>query len=114
MFYAIGLETGLVYAVANSRAEVLRMLSQEFPTTKPKECNMKTSTAIIKQILPEAIKITWRSKKMKNGKNPTRREKQHLQSLRLNGNNWLIVKKMSGEWLIIHRETGRTRKVIAP
>ncbi len=51
---------------------------------------------------------------MKNGKRPTVRERNHIKSLRLNPINWLICKKVSDKWLLVHRESGRTRTIPAP
>ena len=52
----------------------------------------------------------WRSK-MKNGKNPTKSQKQLLQQFGFQAEDWLIVKNTSTELLIQHRYTGRTRHV---
>lgn len=51
---------------------------------------------------------------MKNGKKPTLNDKKHIASCRLQPANWLISKKMMGEWLIIHRVSGKTRIIPAP
>lgn len=51
---------------------------------------------------------------MKNGKNPTIAEHKHIKSARLNSRNWLISKKTSEKWLLIHRETGSKRTIQAP
>lgn len=51
---------------------------------------------------------------MKNGKNPSVRERNHIKSQRLNPFNWFISKKMADKWLLIHRESGRTRTIPAP
>lgn len=51
---------------------------------------------------------------MKNGKKPTVRETQHIKSMRLNPSNWLISKKTSTFWLIVHRESGNVREIPAP
>lgn len=48
---------------------------------------------------------------MQNPKKPTRKEKIYLRSLRLNSDNWLISKRTVDYWLIIHRISGRTRKI---
>jgi len=48
---------------------------------------------------------------MKNGKRPTRREKELLSRMRLNVENWLVVKHTSTEMEIMHRHTGRTRVI---
>ncbi|WP_176397925.1 DUF6906 family protein [Bacillus cereus] len=42
---------------------------------------------------------------MKNGKNPTNKEKQLIESYSLNPYNWLIFKKVDGQLHLIHRNT---------
>lgn len=51
---------------------------------------------------------------MKNGKKPTVREMDYLKSLRFNPSNWLISKKTSEDWVIVHRESGKVRHIPAP
>ncbi|MED3799339.1 hypothetical protein P4604_18345 [Lysinibacillus capsici] len=51
---------------------------------------------------------------MKQGKNLTRKESDYVKSFRLNPNNWMLSKKLLDEWLIVHRESGRARKIPAP
>jgi len=51
---------------------------------------------------------------MKNGKKPTVRECEHIKSCRLNPFNWFVSKKGMDKWLLIHRESGRTRLIPAP
>ncbi|MGE7942798.1 DUF6906 family protein [Lysinibacillus xylanilyticus] len=51
---------------------------------------------------------------MKQGRNLTRQQKIHIASFRLNPDNWLISKKLVGSWLIIHRQSGKTRTIPAP
>ena len=48
---------------------------------------------------------------MKNGKNPTVRQKKLMAEWHLNYENWLVVKDTSTEMVIIHRATGRTRTI---
>lgn len=48
---------------------------------------------------------------MKNGKRPTRAQKQLMNNSHLNYNNWLVVKDTSTEMVIQHRATGRTRTI---
>lgn len=43
-----------------------------------------------------------------------KKTKIYIASFRLNPDNWMISKKQSDSWLIIHRETGRTRTIPAP
>ncbi|MDA2567378.1 hypothetical protein PDQ34_26005 [Bacillus cereus] len=42
---------------------------------------------------------------MKNGKNPTKREKIIIESQGLNPENWLIYKKVANELHLVHRDT---------
>lgn len=51
---------------------------------------------------------------MKNGKKPSVNERKHIQNNRLNSDNWLISKKTSEFWLLIHRNTNTVRKITAP
>lgn len=51
---------------------------------------------------------------MKRGRNLTKQECIHIASFRLQPANWLISKKMAGEWLIINRSSGKTRTIPAP
>lgn len=51
---------------------------------------------------------------LKRPRNLTRQEKEYLKSFRLNPFNWLISKKLTESWLIVHRETGRSRTIPAP
>ncbi len=51
---------------------------------------------------------------VKQGRNLTRQQKIYIASFRFNPNNWLISKKEADRWLIIHRETGRSRTIPAP
>lgn len=46
---------------------------------------------------------------MKQGKSPTRKQKEMLKQKGLNPLNWLIVKNPPGELHIIHRHTGNPR-----
>lgn len=48
---------------------------------------------------------------MKNGKKPTKSQKQLLQQFGFQAEDWLIVKNTSIELLIQHRYTGRTRHI---
>lgn len=48
---------------------------------------------------------------MKNGKNPTKRERIHIQSYDLNPDNWLIFKKVSNELHLVHRYTNTTKVI---
>lgn len=48
---------------------------------------------------------------MKAGKRPTRRQMEDIKSAGLNPGNWLVVKNLVDELHIVHRETGRQRKI---
>lgn len=41
-------------------------------------------------------------------------ERQYLKSMKLVAENWLISKKMSDEWVLVHKLTDVTRNVPAP
>lgn len=47
---------------------------------------------------------------MKNGKNPTNKQKQFLQSKRLNPDNWLVVKDTQTEIVIVNRKAVDIKK----
>ncbi|WP_197059922.1 DUF6906 family protein [Bacillus sp. UNC322MFChir4.1] len=49
---------------------------------------------------------------MKNGKNPTKKQKVLIESYNLNPNNWLIYKKVDNELHLIHRNTFATRVIL--
>ena len=40
---------------------------------------------------------------MKHGKNPTRRQKQSIASVRLNPENWLVCKDTPDERVLVHK-----------
>ncbi|WP_312125146.1 DUF6906 family protein [Lysinibacillus capsici] len=51
---------------------------------------------------------------MKNGKKLTVSQRQHLQSLGLEPNDWLLSKKTNVEWVIIERISGNACTIPAP
>ncbi|MGN7116071.1 DUF6906 family protein [Lysinibacillus odysseyi] len=51
---------------------------------------------------------------MKRPRKLTVAERQYLQSMKLAAENWLISKKMSDEWVLVHRMTDITKMVPAP
>lgn len=51
---------------------------------------------------------------MKRGRKLTVAECNYLRQYRLNPFNWLLSKKRTDRWTIIHRETGRIREIPAP
>lgn len=48
---------------------------------------------------------------MKNGKRPTRRQKEAIEAAGFNPDNWLVCKSESSQMLLIHRNTGSTKVV---
>ena len=51
---------------------------------------------------------------MKNPKRLTVKEREHLQSINLISENWMISKRTSDEWLLVHKLTNKTKLVPAP
>lgn len=49
---------------------------------------------------------------MKQGKNPTVAERKHIESYKLNSGDWLISKKQSDIWTLIHRYVPNNKKEI--
>lgn len=49
---------------------------------------------------------------MKHGKKPTVAQRRVLKSMGLNWENWLIVKNTTDEMVIVHRLSGKERKII--
>jgi len=50
---------------------------------------------------------------MKHGVNPTREQKIRLRSLRLDPKNWMVIKDGPSCFEIMHRVSGKTRKLEA-
>lgn len=48
---------------------------------------------------------------MKNGKNPTRKQKEIIKKARLNPNNWLVVKSLDKRMYLVNRETKRQKLI---
>ncbi|MED3090360.1 DUF6906 family protein [Bacillus toyonensis] len=48
---------------------------------------------------------------MKNGKNPNKKEKIHINSYNLNPDSWLIYKKADGQLHLVHRHTNSIRVI---
>jgi len=48
---------------------------------------------------------------MKHGKNPSKKQKMFLKESKLNPENWLIVKDYHECFEIVHRVTGKRRKL---
>ena len=46
-----------------------------------------------------------------HGKNPTRRQKQYIASLRLNPENWLVCKNTPDELVLRHRISGKAKVI---
>lgn len=49
---------------------------------------------------------------MKNGKNPTKKQKMLIKSNNLNPESWLIYKKVDGELHLVHRYTSATHVIL--
>jgi len=47
---------------------------------------------------------------MKNGKKPSLKDRKKLEASKINPDKYFISKKNGNQWLLIHRETGRTRE----
>ena len=48
---------------------------------------------------------------MKHGKNPTRRQKQSIASVRLNPENWLVCKDTPDELVLEHKYSGHIKVI---
>jgi len=48
---------------------------------------------------------------MKNGKRPTRREKEVIKKYNLDPRNWLVSKRNDGMLLLVHRFTNSVRQI---
>ncbi|MCY9760553.1 hypothetical protein M5X06_29845 [Paenibacillus alvei] len=48
---------------------------------------------------------------MKNGKNPTRRQKIAIKAAGLTPENWLVMKVVAGMLHLVHRNTNTQRKI---
>ncbi|WP_420795748.1 DUF6906 family protein [Desulforamulus putei] len=48
---------------------------------------------------------------MKHGKRPTRAQKIRIKSLGLNPDNWLVVKDCRECFQVVHKVSGKTRKI---
>lgn len=48
---------------------------------------------------------------MKHGKNPTRRQKEYIASLRLNPDNWLVCKDTPDELILEHKYSGHIKVI---
>lgn len=48
---------------------------------------------------------------MKNGRNPTRAQKLMMQKIRLNPENWLVVKNLVDKLILTHRLTGYLKTI---
>ena len=55
-----------------------------------------------------------RVQEMKRPRKLSVAERQYLQSMKLASENWLISKRTSDEWLLVHRLTNHTKLVPAP
>lgn len=48
---------------------------------------------------------------MKHGRNPTMAQKARIKSLRLNPEHWLVTKDCPTCFELVHRVTGKTRRL---
>ena len=48
---------------------------------------------------------------MKHGKNPTRRQREYIASLRLNPDNWLVCKDTPDELVLEHKYSGNIKMI---
>jgi len=48
---------------------------------------------------------------MKQGKRPTRSQKEQIKANGLNADNWLVERHTSSEMVIIHRVSGKARTI---
>lgn len=48
---------------------------------------------------------------MKHGKNPTRRQKEYIASLRLNPDSWLVCKDTPDELVLEHKYSGNIKVI---
>jgi hypothetical protein len=53
-----------------------------------------------------------RWKWMKNGKKLSAAERKHVESSKLKSSDWLLAKKESDKWLLVHRNVASQTKVI--
>jgi len=51
---------------------------------------------------------------MKRGRKLTAAERTYLESTKLNSRNWMIAKKESHVWTLVHRYVKQTKQVLAP
>lgn len=49
---------------------------------------------------------------MKNGKRPTRKQKNFISSVRLNPANWLVTKNLPGCLHLAHKFSGKKRVLV--
>lgn len=49
---------------------------------------------------------------MKHGVSPTRKQKILLTKLKLNIENWLVVKDMPDKLVIVHKHSNKTRELV--
>jgi hypothetical protein len=50
---------------------------------------------------------------LKNGKKPTKKQKEAIKKARLNPDNWLVVKNLTTELHIVHRTSGKQKVIPA-
>lgn len=48
---------------------------------------------------------------MKQGKNPTVKQRQAIATARFNTDNWLVAKVFPDRLILVHRHTGNSREI---
>ena len=48
---------------------------------------------------------------MKQGKNPTVKQRKQIQAARLNPENWLVAKVFPDKLILVHRHAGHSREI---
>jgi len=49
---------------------------------------------------------------MKHGKKPTRRQREKIREMGLNPDNWLVERDSQHELVLIHRISGKVRRIL--
>ncbi|WLR53356.1 hypothetical protein LC040_12335 [Bacillus tianshenii] len=73
---------------------------------------LRTSAPILYGAPLKNIKLTVEEgEQLKQGKKPTRRQKELIANAGYNFNNWLVVKSLPNELQVVHRSTGTNRSI---
>jgi hypothetical protein len=57
------------------------------------------------------LRFYWRDEQVKHGRKPTLLQKTLIKEAGLNPANWLVVKNLSDQLHIVHRNTNSTRVI---